>query len=188
MHKTQSSSPLTATMAEPEENWDEDIAREGGPPVSYLQHLKENPNPKVIRQPPASYKPAQRKHWFAENRKWVIACNEADRLGIPRPPPPKSPPRSPDRPRSPPPRRSPSPSLPAPPPQANRPATCGSSNCSPSRTRSSSPTAATGGISASKKAGKPVAAAKPAATPSGDSSDVGKPSPLAKASPGPGRD
>ena len=87
--------------AEKEEDWDRDIAREGGPPVSYLQHLKENPNPKVIRQCPAAYKGAQRKRWYAESRVYVAACEEADRLGLPRPPAPKTPPKGPVNPEKP---------------------------------------------------------------------------------------
>ena len=84
--------------AEEEEDWDRDMEKEGGAPISYLAHLKANPNPKVIRQCPAHYKGAQRKRWYAENRVYVSACEEADRLGLPRPPPPGTPPKGPVKP------------------------------------------------------------------------------------------
>ena len=87
-------------QAPDEEDWELE-AEQDGPFVSYLDHLKANPNPKVIRQCPAHYKGAQRKRWYAENRVYVSACEEADRLGLPRPPPPGSPPKGPVKPEKP---------------------------------------------------------------------------------------
>ena len=87
-------------QAPDEEDWELEAAQDG-PFVSYLDHLKANPNPKVIRQCPASYKGAQRKRWYAENRVYVAACEEADRLGLPRPPPPGTPPKGPVKPEKP---------------------------------------------------------------------------------------